>query len=187
MESPNTQFLDIFKRLHVVMNNANFPDFNLKPKQVFCLENLFLGKDVIAVLPTGFGKSYLFHALPDLFPEKLPGANNIVLVLCPLNSILEDQITVLTSQGIAADVLRVGTEGLESVPASLFDINEVKNRDADGNNTLSDNVSEARIKILLCHPEAILSNEGRNLMKSECYQKRVVAWVVDEAHCIKIW
>ena len=43
-----------------------------------------------------------------------------------------------------------------------------------------------QVKILFCHPEAILNNEGRTLMTSVQYQKRVVAWVVDEAHCVKI-
>lgn len=42
-------------------------------------------------------------------------------------------------------------------------------------------------KIVFCHPEAVLSEEGRRLMKSDIYQNNVVACVVDEAHCIDMW
>ena len=61
--------------------------------------------DVIAILPTGFGKSLLFQLLPDLFPVN--GDKNIVLVVCPLNSIIEDQLKVLNDRGVSADVLQV--------------------------------------------------------------------------------
>jgi hypothetical protein len=90
----------VLKRIHHVMNNATFPSFNLKAKQVSCLESLLLKQDVIAVFPTGYGKSFIFHALPDLFPQKMTGFENIVMVVCPLNSIVKDQINVLMSRGI---------------------------------------------------------------------------------------
>ena len=65
---------------------------NFKPCKVLCLEHLLSGQDVFAVFPTGYGKSILFQVLPDLFPQKVPGKYNIVLVICPLNSIIEDLI-----------------------------------------------------------------------------------------------
>ena len=49
--------------------------------------------DVTAVLPSGFGKSILFHLLSHLIPVKT--RKNRVIVVCPLNSIIEDQIGVL--------------------------------------------------------------------------------------------
>ena len=63
------------------------------------------GLDVIAVLPTGFGKSLLFQLLPDFLPVK--GNKNIVLIVCPLNCIIEDQLKVLSNRGVSADVLQV--------------------------------------------------------------------------------
>ena len=171
------------KRLQVVMNSAEYPPFNLKAKQVSCLDNLLLGRDVIAVLPTGFGKSFLFLALSDLFPPKKYGLNNIVIVISPLNSIMEDQINTLKLRGISADVLRVrNSDDFDTTAASLFPSDE-----DEPQYRIPDNVAKGEVKILFCHPEAILSKEGRHLMKSEEYQKRVVAWVIDEAHCIKIW
>ena len=53
------------------------------PKQIECFKYLLKGFDVIAVLPTGFGKSILFQLLPDLLPAK--SESNIVIVACPLN------------------------------------------------------------------------------------------------------
>ena len=66
------------------------------------------GNDVIAVLPTGFGKSLLFQLLPNFLPVKAD--NNIVFVVCPLNSIIEDQLKVLEERGITADVLRLTSD-----------------------------------------------------------------------------
>ena len=54
---------------------------------------------------TGFGKSMLFHLLPHFIPVKK--TKNIVIVVCPLNSIIEDQLKVLKARGITADVLQL--------------------------------------------------------------------------------
>lgn len=40
------------------------PALKLKPLQHECLHHIFMGKDVIANLPTGYGKSIIFHLLP---------------------------------------------------------------------------------------------------------------------------
>ena len=44
--------------------------FRLKVKQMTCLYDLLFGRDVIAILPTGFGKSIIFHLLPDFLSLK---------------------------------------------------------------------------------------------------------------------
>jgi superfamily II DNA helicase RecQ len=44
---------------------------------------------------------------------------------------------------------------------------------------IPDKILNGEYKILFCHPEAILSKEGRQLMKYDEYQKRVAAWVID--------
>ena len=43
---------------------------NLKPKQVNCLEAVYFGENVVAVLPTGYGKSIIFYLLPALLSGK---------------------------------------------------------------------------------------------------------------------
>ena len=59
----------------------------------------------MAILPTGYGKSLVFHLLPWNIPVKSKGEKNIVLVVCPLSSIIRDQISGLKERGIRVDSL----------------------------------------------------------------------------------
>ena len=89
----------LLSRLGMALSRRKFPPFYLKPLQVKFFEHALRLLDVIAVFPTGFGKSLLFQLLPDFLPVK--GEKNIVLVVCPLNSIIEDQLKVLEERGIS--------------------------------------------------------------------------------------
>ena len=102
-----------------------------------CFEYMLEGQDVIGVLPTGFGKSMLFHLLPHFIPVKT--TRNIVIVVCPLNSIIEDQLKVLKDRRITADVLQLAVNekepaenlfGNEQEPSEhvVPDFNEVSSR-----------------------------------------------------------
>ena len=59
-------FIAFFACLEFVMSNSSYNNIILKSKQVTCLESLYLGKDVVCVLPNGYGKSLVFHLLPLL-------------------------------------------------------------------------------------------------------------------------
>ena len=59
------EFITFFACLEFAMSNSSY-NIIMKPKQVACLESLYLGKDVVCVLPTGYGKSLVFHLLPSL-------------------------------------------------------------------------------------------------------------------------
>ena len=63
------------------------------------MKQLFTGGDVLAVLPTGFGKSLSFQVLTRAKEDC------VVLVICPLKSIVKDQIMDATSMGISAGSL----------------------------------------------------------------------------------
>ena len=71
---------------------------------------------LIGVLSTGFGKSMLFHLLPHFIPVKT--TKNTVIVVCPLNSIIEDQLKVLKPRRITANVLQLAVN--EKEPAENF-------------------------------------------------------------------
>jgi len=73
----------------------------LKPEQLNAVEYLLNHDDVLAVLPTGYGKSLIFHlfAVAASIESKEP---ETVLVVCPLKSITEDQIAEAKSMGIPA-------------------------------------------------------------------------------------
>ena len=58
--------LTFLSRLQVALLSVGYTDIILRVKQVICLEALYLRKDLLAVLPTGYGKSLVFHVLPRL-------------------------------------------------------------------------------------------------------------------------
>ena len=118
-DAPNKpDFLTVLGRLQYALKQTNYPILNFKPLQIKCLEYLLKGHDVVGVLPTGFGKSMLFHIMPYLIPVKT--RKNIVLVVCPLNSIIEDQLRVLTEMHITADVLQLAGNEQKLVAEKLF-------------------------------------------------------------------
>jgi ATP-dependent DNA helicase RecQ len=85
----------------------------LKPKQVICLEKIFLNLDILAILPTGYGKSLIFCLIPALLFAKKNGVkfsgsiSSIVIVVSPLNALIENQISRLSSSVIRASALNV--------------------------------------------------------------------------------
>ena len=166
-------------RIDIALKNAGIPDIILKPEQVKCFEYILQGYDVIAVLPTGFGKSLLYQLLPDILPTKT--IQNIVIVVCPLTSIIEDQLKVLKDMGINASVFR-SKRGEKN--DTLFD--QTKG-DGEDNCETQTPLDYGQCKIIFAHPEDLLSDIGRKLMKSDVFQKNVVACVIDEAHCVEMW
>ena len=106
MNVPWKKVVDIFKRVQVgVECDPTYGCLIFKSKQIQCYEEVLNGNDVFAVLPTGFGKSIIYHLLPYIFPAK--DQNNIVIVIAPLDSIIQDQISVLSSKGIPCECLKV--------------------------------------------------------------------------------
>lgn len=181
--------LSVLSRLGLALNRLNFPSFCLKPLQVKCLEYLLKGFDVIAVLPTGFGKSLLFQLLPDFLPVK--SEKNIVLVVCPLNSIMEDQLKVLKDIGVSADVLELARDECFDCASLFHSENDGPERESPADELRLKNPSRNLVKgdihIIFSHSEALLRKEGRELMKTKVFKRNVVACVVDEAHCGEIW
>ena len=180
---------DFFLRcLEFAILNCHYTEIVLKPKQVICLEQLFLNSDVLAVLPTGFGKSLIFHLLPALFYAKKNGfskglvnISSIIVVVSPLNALITNQISKLNTSGIRASALDV---------KRLSDEQEDNDDEYDCDFQLCDKLEleTGHYNIVFAHPESLVScAEGRKLMHSKPYQENVCAVVVDEAHCILEW
>jgi Werner syndrome ATP-dependent helicase len=68
---------------------------SFKPKQYEIINNIINGTDVVAVLPTGYGKS-LTYQIPALYLEK------VAIVISPLISLMEDQKAGLDEKGITS-------------------------------------------------------------------------------------
>jgi len=100
-------YIGFLNSVPFALKSAGYEDIFLKVKQINVLESLYLGRDTIAVLPTGYGKSVIFHLLPLIFDyqHRQEGKRSIVLVVIPLNALVEDQIKTLKSRGIEASIL----------------------------------------------------------------------------------
>ena len=81
----------------------SFPNIDcLKDEQKKCIAALLQKKDVLGLLPTGFGKSLIFQLYPRIF-ELVNGRKNChVIIVSALNAITEEQVQELADIGISA-------------------------------------------------------------------------------------
>ena len=123
-------------------------------------------KDVFENLPTGFGKSMIFQGLPEVFSSLQPECErNIVVAVSPLVSLMNDQVTWLTSLGISA--------------ICLSDISTDSQRKA---------VENGEYSIVCGSPESWLGDERwRKMVGRDGFKKLVRPLAVDEAHIISHW
>ncbi|XP_069123906.1 ATP-dependent DNA helicase Q1-like [Argopecten irradians] len=160
----------------------------LKDKQLQSLKKLYNGNDVISVLPTGYGKSIIFQLLPWFFQRQhnlpLPG---IVIVICPLNSIIQDQVISLRSKGIPACYLSGSSaKTFEREECASDEESEVDN-DLTMTDTDFEDLAKGRYNIIYSHPESILNKKFYRLLRTKLYKDRVCCVVVDEVHMIAEW
>src|SRR6058998_2765978 len=101
----------------------------LRVHQIRVLGPLLAGRDVLAVLPTGAGKS-LCYQLPALM------ADDLTLVVSPLISLMQDQVAALRRRGIAAAYL-----------SSLLT--------PDQRRVILDATLAGRLRLLYCAPERL--------------------------------
>ena len=80
----------------------------LKEHQRRVVQAFTEGNDVFAVLPTGYGKSLCYFCLPylyDILDDRDPTTTwSVILVISPLNALMDDQVRTLTGKGVHAVV-----------------------------------------------------------------------------------
>ena len=130
---------------------------SFRPAQEAPVESLLKNEDVVAIMPTGAGKSICFQ-IPALC--KL----GLTVVFSPLISLMKDQVDGLVDQNI---------------PAAL--INSTLTQ-TEFNKTMYD-VRSGNIKLLYIAPERLGSNFFCNVLRS----MPISQVIVDEAHCISQW
>ncbi len=127
-----------------------------RPGQLHVIEAVLAGRDCIAVMPTGAGKSLTFQIPARL----LPGT---VVVLCPLISLMKDQVDALRELGYAATAINSSLD-----PAEREDrLRRLERGDHE---------------IVYLAPEALGSR-----MRERLRACPLSLLVVDEAHCISHW
>ena len=98
-----------YSSLQAAISHRIYSNVNLKVKQVICLKAIYHGLDGVAVLPTGYGKSVIFHLLPSLFLDKINYEHGAAapIVVSPLNALIKDQIRRLQEGNVKAAILNV--------------------------------------------------------------------------------
>jgi superfamily II DNA helicase RecQ len=86
--------------------------FDLKDKQIECLESIVCGRDTVGVLATGYGKSLIYTLLPTVLDTYYGKAGHIVVVISPLVALMEEQRAKIADFGISTAYL--GSEDLTS-------------------------------------------------------------------------
>ena len=157
-----------------------------KDLQYQCLKALFEGRNVAAVLPTGYGKSAIFQALPFLFKHRDDLEKPIVLVITPLNSIMMDQCTSLIKRGIPACYLNFKCTHATTTATNASTVDEEEDEYGSiESDVCLDDIKNGGYRIVYAHPETALCTSGRNLLRS--IRNMVCAVAVDESHIVLEW
>ena len=128
-----------------------------RPGQEELIDAVLLGRDALGVMPTGAGKS-LCYQIPALMME------GITLVISPLISLMQDQVTALVQAGVPAAYLNSSLS-----PAQFREA--LRRMDA------------GRYKLVYATPERLTLPGFQEL----CARLPIAFVAVDEAHCISQW
>lgn len=128
-----------------------------RPAQEIPVSTLLSGHDLVAIMPTGAGKSICFQ-VPALLQEGL------TIVFSPLISLMKDQVDGLRQQKIPAAFIN-STLDQETFNKTLY------------------YVRIGAVKILYISPERLASQFFRNVLQT----LKISQIIVDEAHCISQW
>ena len=133
-----------------------------RPLQQSIVEATMGGRHVLAILPTGTGKS-LCYQTPALSRYDKTGA--VTVVISPLVALMADQVAGLEARGIASCIT---INGMLSLPERTDALERLRLGDA---------------AIVLISPEQLRSVSLRRSLA----QREIGAWVLDEAHCLSKW
>jgi len=128
-----------------------------RPGQQDAAAAVLEGRDLVAVMPTGSGKSLCFQ-LPALLLE------GTTVVVSPLIALMKDQVDGLRARGIAAAGIHSGLGAAERAAAES-------------------DLAAGRLRLVYIAPERLASGAFRAVLA----RLRIARLVVDEAHCISQW
>lgn len=155
--------LDVHGKLKTFFGYDNFRTYNDgEPLQENAVRAAVDGRSLLAVFPTGGGKSLTFQ-LPALIAGET--AHGLTIVISPLQSLMKDQVDNLAARGI---VDAVTINGL---------LNPIERSEA------IERVANGMASILYISPEQLRSNTIERLLLS----RNIARFVIDEAHCFSAW
>ncbi|KAL7271713.1 ATP-dependent DNA helicase RecQ [Rhizina undulata] len=133
----------------------------LRNLQALGAHTILQGQDVVVIVPTSGGKSIAFQSIAMAKPD------NIILVICPISSLKQDQGRFLNKVGIL--VCTLSKEAMQPNPALLSGI------------------ANGQFQIIYAFPGLVLPDNS-NFSKivngaNSCFRQRVIAIIFDEVHC----
>ena len=140
---------------HLLHHVFGFPGF--RPGQEEIVQAVLAGRNTLAIMPTGGGKSLCFQ-LPALCRD------GVTVVISPLIALMRDQVRSLRAAGVEAGALTSGNTDEET--EDVFTA-----------------IDDGRLKLLYMAPERLASGGAMALLR----RARVTMIAVDEAHCVSQW
>ncbi len=128
-----------------------------RPEQAVVVDALLEGRDVLAVMATGSGKSACYQIPPLVL-------GGMTLVISPLVALMRDQVDALNVRGIRATYL-----------ASALTLRQIDKR--------LDEAADGMYRLLYVSPERLQSK----LFRARAPGLEVTLIAVDEAHCVSVW
>ncbi len=125
------------------------------------IEANMAGRDTLAIMPTGGGKSICFQ-LPALLKT------GVTIVVSPLIALMQDQVTALKENGIGATFLNSTLTGRES-------------------NQRSQAILNGAIKLVYVAPERLFADQFLEFLTIIKEKMGIAGFAVDEAHCVSEW
>jgi len=157
----NTQ-LDVRHNLKAFFGYEHFRTYEGEPLQEQATIAAVKGKSLLAIFPTGGGKSLTFQ-LPALMEGR--SVHGLTVVISPLQSLMKDQIDNLADKGITDAVTINGM--LDPISRSLS----------------IQRVQDGEASLLYISPEMLRSKTIERILAA----RHVVRFVIDEAHCFSSW
>lgn len=141
------------------INTEVFKNPSFRPNQRAIINATLSGKDLFALMPTGYGKSLCFQ-LPAAYSEGL------TIVISPLIALIHDQVNQMNMIGLRSI-------GLHSGKQTAMRISEaINNRD---------------IKLIYTTPETITSDFVFRSLTQMNEVRTIERFIIDEVHCVSKW
>jgi ATP-dependent DNA helicase RecQ len=154
--------LDIHAGLKRFFGYNSFRTYGNEPLQERAVEAAINNKSILAVFPTGGGKSITFQ-VPALMSGE--SVNALTVVISPLQSLMKDQVDNLEKNGITQAV---------TINGLLDPIERAKS---------FERVADGSASILYISPESLRSRTIEHLLLG----RKIIRFVIDEAHCFSSW